>query len=93
MDCPGQLREKNGRFSEEKVLTGRIESGKISFLDRTVGKNQTVTAMGQGGSMERYKLAPGSRIADTYISTGGLGQKPISTVHFLKGKIGIPASR
>lgn len=93
MDYPGQPREKNGRFSEGKMLTEGIKSGKISLLDRTVGRNQTVTAMGQDGSMERYKLAPGSKITDAYIFAGGPGQKPISVAHFLEGKTGIPASQ
>ncbi len=82
MDYPGQPREKNGRFSEGKMLTEGIKSGKIPLLDRTVGRNQTVTAMGQDGSMERYKLAPGSKITDAYIFAGGPGQKPISVAHF-----------
>ena len=93
MDYPGQPREKNGRFSEGKMLTEGIKSGKIPLLDRTVGRNQTVTAMGQDGSMERYKLAPGSKITDAYIFAGGPGQKPISVAHFLEGKTGIPASQ
>lgn len=93
MDYPGQPREKNGRFSEGKMLTEGIRSGKIPLLDRTVGRNQTVTAMGQDGSMERYKLAPGSKITDAYIFAGGPGQKPISVAHFLEGKTGIPASQ
>ena len=93
MDYPGQRREKNGRFSEGKMLTEGIKSGKIPLLDRTVGRNQTVTAMGQDGSMERYKLAPGSKITDAYIFAGGPGQKPISVAHFLEGKTGIPASQ
>lgn len=93
MDYPGQPREKNGRFSEGKLLTGGGESGKIPLLDRTVGRNQTVTAMGQDGSMERYKLAPGSKITDAHIFAGGPGQKPISVAHFLEGKTGIPASQ
>ena len=93
MDYPGQPREKNGRFSEGKKLTEGIKSGKIPLLDRTVGRNQTVTAMGQDGSMERYKLAPGSKITDAYIFAGGPGQKPISVAHFLEGKTGIPASQ
>lgn len=93
MDYPGQPREKNGRFSEGKMLTEGIKSGKIHLLDRTVGRNQTVTAMGQDGSMERYKLAPGSKITDAYIFAGGPGQKPISVAHFLEGKTGIPASQ
>ena len=93
MDYPGQPREKNGRFSEGKMLTEGIISGKIPLLDRTVGRNQTVTAMGQDGSMERYKLAPGSKITDAYIFAGGPGQKPISVAHFLEGKTGIPASQ
>ena len=93
MDYPGQPREKNGRFSEGKMLTEGIKSGKSPLLDRTVGRNQTVTAMGQDGSMERYKLAPGSKITDAYIFAGGPGQKPISVAHFLEGKTGIPASQ
>ena len=93
MNYPGQPREKNGRFSEGKMLTDGIKSGKIPLLDRTVGRNQTVTAMGQDGSMERYKLAPGSKITDAYIFAGGPGQKPISVAHFLEGKTGIPASQ
>ena len=93
MDYPGQPREKNGRFSEGKMLTEGIKSGKIPLLDRTLGRNQTVTAMGQDGSMERYKLAPGSKITDAYIFAGGPGQKPISVAHFLEGKTGIPASQ
>ena len=93
MDYPGQPRDKNGRFSEGKMLTEGIKSGKIPLLDRTVGRNQTVTAMGQDGSMERYKLAPGSKITDAYIFAGGPGQKPISVAHFLEGKTGIPASQ
>ena len=93
MDYPGQPIEKNGRFSEGKMLTEGIKSGKIPLLDRTVGRNQTVTAMGQDGSMERYKLAPGSKITDAYIFAGGPGQKPISVAHFLEGKTGIPASQ
>lgn len=93
MDYPGQPREKNGRFSEGKMLTEGIKSGKIPLLDRTVGRNQTVTAMGQDSSMERYKLAPGSKITDAYIFAGGPGQKPISVAHFLEGKTGIPASQ
>ena len=93
MDYPGQPREKNGRFSEGKMLTEGIKSGKIPLLDRTVGRNQTVTAMGQDGSMEWYKLAPGSKITDAYIFAGGPGQKPISVAHFLEGKTGIPASQ
>lgn len=93
MDYPGQPREKNGRFSEGKMLTEGIKSGKIPLLDRTVGRNQTVTAMGQDGSMERYKLAPGSKITDAYIFAGGPGQKPINVAHFLEGKTGIPASQ
>lgn len=93
MDYPGQPREKNGRFPEGKMLTEGIKSGKIPLLDRTVGRNQTVTAMGQDGSMERYKLAPGSKITDAYIFAGGPGQKPISVAHFLEGKTGIPASQ
>lgn len=93
MDYPGQPREKNGRFSEGKMLTEGIKSGKIPLLDRTVGRNQTVTAMEQDGSMERYKLAPGSKITDAYIFAGGPGQKPISVAHFLEGKTGIPASQ
>ena len=93
IDYPGQPREKNGRFSEGKMLTEGIKSGKIPLLDRTVGRNQTVTAMGQDGSMERYKLAPGSKITDAYIFAGGPGQKPISVAHFLEGKTGIPASQ
>ena len=93
MDYPGQPREKNGRFSEGKMLTEGIKSGKIPLLDRSVGRNQTVTAMGQDGSMERYKLAPGSKITDAYIFAGGPGQKPISVAHFLEGKTGIPASQ
>lgn len=93
MDYPGQPREKNGRFSEGKMLTEGIKSGKIPLLDRTVRRNQTVTAMGQDGSMERYKLAPGSKITDAYIFAGGPGQKPISVAHFLEGKTGIPASQ
>ena len=93
MDYPGQPREKNGRFSEGKMLTEGIKSGKIPLLDRTVGRNQTVTAMGQDGSMERYRLAPGSKITDAYIFAGGPGQKPISVAHFLEGKTGIPASQ
>ena len=93
MDYPGQPREKNGRFSEGKMLTEGIKSGKIPLLDRIVGRNQTVTAMGQDGSMERYKLAPGSKITDAYIFAGGPGQKPISVAHFLEGKTGIPASQ
>ena len=93
MDYPGQPREKNGRFSEGKLLTGGGESGKIPLLDRTVGRNQTVTAKGQDGSMERYKLAPGSKITDAYIFAGGPGQKPVSVAHFLEGKTGIPASQ
>ena len=93
MDYPGQPREKNGRFSEGKMLTEGIKSGKIPLLDRTVGRHQTVTAMGQDGSMERYKLAPGSKITDAYIFAGGPGQKPISVAHFLEGKTGIPASQ
>ena len=93
MDYPGQPREKNVRFSEGKMLTEGIKSGKIPLLDRTVGRNQTVTAMGQDGSMERYKLAPGSKITDAYIFAGGPGQKPISVAHFLEGKTGIPASQ
>ena len=93
MDYPGQPREKNGRFSEGKMLTEGIKSGKIPLLDRTVGRNQTVTAMGQDGSMERYKLARGSKITDAYIFAGGPGQKPISVAHFLEGKTGIPASQ
>lgn len=93
MDYPGQPREKNGRFSEGKMLTEGIKSDKIPLLDRTVGRNQTVTAMGQDGSMERYKLAPGSKITDAYIFAGGPGQKPISVAHFLEGKTGIPASQ
>lgn len=93
MDYPDQPREKNGRFSEGKMLTEGIKSGKIPLLDRTVGRNQTVTAMGQDGSMERYKLAPGSKITDAYIFAGGPGQKPISVAHFLEGKTGIPASQ
>ena len=93
MDYPGQPREKNGRFSEGKMLTEGIKSGKIPLLDRTVGRNQTVTAMGQDGSMERYKLAPGSKITDAYIFAGWPGQKPISVAHFLEGKTGIPASQ
>ena len=93
MDYPGQPREKYGRFSEGKMLTEGIKSGKIPLLDRTVGRNQTVTAMGQDGSMERYKLAPGSKITDAYIFAGGPGQKPISVAHFLEGKTGIPASQ
>ena len=93
MDYPGQPREKNGRFSEGKMLTEGIKSGKIPLLDRTVGRNQTVTAMGQDGSMVRYKLAPGSKITDAYIFAGGPGQKPISVAHFLEGKTGIPASQ
>ena len=93
MDYPGPPREKNGRFSEGKMLTEGIKSGKIPLLDRTVGRNQTVTAMGQDGSMERYKLAPGSKITDAYIFAGGPGQKPISVAHFLEGKTGIPASQ
>lgn len=71
------------------MLTEGIKSGKIPLLDRTVGRNQTVTAMGQDGSMERYKLAPGSKITDAYIFAGGPGQKPISVAHFLEGKTGI----
>ena len=93
MDYPGQPREKNGRFSEGKMLTEGIKSGKIPLLDRTVGRNQAVTAMGQDGSMERYNLAPGSKITDAYIFAGGPGQKPISVAHFLEGKTGIPASQ
>ena len=93
MDYPGQPREKNGRFSEGKMLTEGTKRGKIPLLDRTVGRNQTVTAMGQDGSMERYKLAPGSKITDAYIFAGGPGQKPISVAHFLEGKTGIPASQ
>ena len=34
MDYPGQPREKNGRFSEGKMLTEGIKSGKIPLLDR-----------------------------------------------------------
>ena len=93
MFYPGLPRDKNGRFSEGKMLTEGIKSGKIPLLDRTVGRNQTVTAMGQDGSMERYKLAPGSKITDAYIFAGGPGQKPISVAHFLEGKTGIPASQ
>ena len=93
MEYPGQPSEKNGRFSEGKMLTEGIKSGKIPLLDRTVRRNQTVTAMGQDGSMERYKLAPGSKITDAYIFAGGPGQKPISVAHFLEGKTGIPASQ
>ena len=68
------------------MLTEGIKSGKIPLLDRTVGRNQTVTAMGQDGSMERYKLAPGSKITDAYIFAGGPGQKPISVAHFWRAK-------